>query len=162
MFFTRQNTSAGPLAIFANTLPLLSDSSESVWNSFSALICPSPVGNRGGQCRKAGFVAPDKRGGSKPHSRALAQHFFDMKNAQKATGIGASDRVSLGDAIPNINPETIEFSENPTFSHPPAPRQPESPEVESLRSVLKANMPRETASPALLKRIKSRIQEHKR
>lgn len=80
-----------------------------------------------------------------------------MKNEQKATSIGISD---MGDAIPNINPEAIESLENPTLSHPPAPRQPESPEVELLRSVLKANMPRETASPALLKRIKDRIQEH--
>jgi hypothetical protein len=86
-----------------------------------------------------------------------AQIKVRMKNARKETGIPASDKLQ-GTSGPED--QVLSF-EDQVFSTPPSPRQPESPDVESLRSLLKANMTREKASPALLERIRSRMQEDK-
>lgn len=84
-----------------------------------------------------------------------AQIHFYMKIARKDTGIPVSDK--LQDNGP-VNPALFE---NQVFSEKPGSRQPESPQVESLRSLLKANMTREKASPALIERIRSRMHENK-
>jgi hypothetical protein len=81
-----------------------------------------------------------------------------MKNARKETGISAADKVR-----PHTTTDSQDSTllENLVFSQKPEPRQPESPDVESLRSLLKANLSREKASPALLQRIRGDMQENK-
>jgi hypothetical protein len=81
-------------------------------------------------------------------------HFF-MKIARKETGLPASDKLLANGPV---NPALYE---DQVFSEKPGSRQPESPQVESLRSLLKANMTREKASPALIERIRSRMHENK-
>jgi len=90
-----------------------------------------------------------------------AQIQVRMKNARKETGVQASDKSKVHDSLMANTPSDPTIFENQVFVTPPSPRQPESPEVESLRSLLKANLTRETASPALLQRIRSRMHENK-
>ncbi|MFN0036891.1 MAG: hypothetical protein ACKVUS_17685 [Saprospiraceae bacterium] len=84
-----------------------------------------------------------------------------MKNTRKETGISASEKPRVNGPLPPHSPEDQTLFENRFFAEKPAPRQPESPDVESLRSLLKANISREKASPALLQRIRSRVQENR-
>jgi len=90
-----------------------------------------------------------------------AQIHVSMKNARKETGIPASDKLRALSPITANGPEDQVIFDHQVFSDKPAPRQPESPDVESLRSLLKANLSREKASPALIQRIRSRMHENK-
>lgn len=91
----------------------------------------------------------------------MAQIHVRMKNARKEPGVQASDKSKVYDSLMATPPTDSTIFDNQIFVTPPSPRQPESPEVESLRSLLKANLTRETASPALLQRIRSRMHENK-
>jgi len=84
-----------------------------------------------------------------------AQIHFYMKIARKETGLPASDKLQVNGPV---NPALYE---NQVFSEKPGSRQPESPQVESLRSLLKANITRKKASPALIERIRNKMQENK-
>jgi len=161
MLFTRQHSTAGKQASDARSFPCLALVSASVINWWSVSICPSSVGSRSGQYGLPGFVDSDSDGGSNPSDRMLAQIHVSMKNARKETGIPASDKPrALGPLTAN-GPEDQVIFDHQVFSEKPAPRQPESPDVESLRSLLKANLSREKASPALIQRIRSRMHENK-
>jgi len=90
-----------------------------------------------------------------------AQIYFSMKNAHKLTGRPDSDKLQFNDPLVANTPAEPAVFEPTIFSQRSAPRPPESPEVESLRSLLKANLSREKASPALLERIRIGMQESK-
>lgn len=155
MSFTSQRSFAGKQTSKVSSSNGLVLCSESVINWSPVSICPSVVGSHSWQYGLPGFGAMDPYCSSNISDSTPAQIHVSMKNARKATGSLASDkhRVSL--------PEDQALFEDQIFSAPPSPRQPESPEVESLRSLLKANMTREKASPALIERIRSRMNEEK-
>lgn len=155
MFFTRQRITTGQQALDARSLLLMSLVSGTEQNWSPAAICPRSVGSRSRQCGLPGLAIVGQNGGSKPCAIPLAQIVFSMKNARNESGIAASDKTRVS------SPDDQVLVEHPLFSEIPSPRTPESPDVESLRSLLKANLPRETASPALLQRIRSRMQAHK-
>lgn len=157
MSFTRQHFTAGQQASVACSFPWLIRSAESANHWLPALICPGSVGTRSGQCEQPGSGVSDWPGGSTPGGKMQAQILVSMKNARKTSGIAASDKFEVA----NISPNDQVTNENVIFSQKPGPRQPESPEVESLRALLKANLSRETASQALLERIRNRMHEHR-
>lgn len=86
-----------------------------------------------------------------------------MKHERKHQGAFAID-VTLaelgtpGSAAPT-QPEDLPINAEAVFNTLPSPRQPETPEEESFRRFLKTHLPRHKASPALLQRIRSTIQE---
>jgi hypothetical protein len=84
-----------------------------------------------------------------------AQILVSMKNARKSSGIAASDKFQVASTNDQVS------TENVVFAPKPGPRKPESPEVESLRALLKSNLSRETAPQALLERIRSRMHDHR-
>lgn len=155
MSFTSQRSFAGKQTLKVRSSNGLVLCSESVINWSPVSICPSVVGSHSWQYGLPGFGAMDPYCSSNISDSTPAQIHVSMKNARKATGSLASDklRVSL--------PDDQALFEDQIFAAPPSPRQPESPDVESLRSLLKANMPREKASPALLERIRSRMPDDK-
>ncbi|MDO8366158.1 MAG: hypothetical protein Q7T20_05120 [Saprospiraceae bacterium] len=155
MSFTRQRSSAGQQASDARSRYWLSLGSESVINWSPVSICFSAVGSRCRQYGLPGFGDQDSHCGSNPSDSTPAQIHIRMKIARKAAGVPASDKSRVN------GPEDQTLCNNQVFAEKPAPRQPESPDVESLRSLLKANMTREKASPALLQRIRSRMFENK-
>lgn len=159
MSFTRQHFTAGQQAFRAGSFSGLTTYSASVKNWSLTSICPSSVGSRSGQCEAPGFGILGNPGSSNPSDSMPAQIHFNMKIARKDTGITASDKHPITDTF--VHPADATPVENTIFFENPAPRQPESPDVESLRSLLKANLPRETASPALLQRIRSRMHDQK-
>jgi hypothetical protein len=161
MSFTSQRSFAGQQAADARSLPCMVLVSTSAMNWSPVSICLSPVGNRCWQYGLPGVVNLDLFRGSKPSNRMPAQIQVRMKNARKETGVQASDKSKVHDSLMANTPSDPTIFENQVFVTPPSPRQPESPEVESLRSLLKANLTRETASPALLQRIRSRMHENK-
>ena len=161
MLFTRQHSSAGKQASDARSLPCLAIVSASVINWWPVSICLSSVGSRSGQYGLPGFVDHGSYGGSNPSDRMPAKIHVSMKNARKETGIPASDKLLALGPITASGPEDQAIFEQQVFSDKPAPRQAESPDVESLRSLLKANLSREKASPALIQRIRSRMHENK-
>jgi len=155
MFFTRQRITTGQQATNARSLPLMRLVSGTEQNWSPAAICPRPVGSRSRLCGLPGLGVVGQDGGSKACAIPLAQILFSMKHARNESGVPASDKARVS------APDDQVLLDNPVFSQKPDPRNPESPDVESLRSLLKANLPRESASPALLQRIRSRTQEHK-
>lgn len=161
MLFTRQRSIAGQQVSNTRSFPWLALVSESVKNWSHLSICLSSVGNRCGQYVQPGYKGEGNGGGRKPSDCALTQNNVSMKYARKETGIPASDKTRLNSPLTPNNPEEHILFENQVFSQKPSPRQPEPPDVESLRSLLKANMSREKASPALLNRIRGRMQENK-
>ncbi len=161
MSFTRQHFTAGQQALRASSFSGLTTYSASVKNWSPTSICPSSVGSRSGQCEAPGFGILGNPGSSNPSDSMPAQIHFNMKIARKDTGIPASDKHQVTDPFVSGNPADAIPVENAVFFEKPAPRQPESPDVESLRSLLNANLPRETASPALLQRIRSRMHDQK-
>ncbi len=161
MLFTRQRSSAGQQVLDTCPLPWLALVSKSVINWSPVSICPSMVGSHSWQYGLPGFVDQDKYGSSIPSDRTPAQNHVSMKNTRKETGLPASDKLRPQGPISTNSPEDQNLFEHQVFTEKPAPRQPETPDVESLRSLIKANMSREKASPALLQRIRSSMQEHK-
>ena len=160
MLFTRQHSIAGKQASDARSLSCLTFVSASVKNWRATSIWPGAVGSRSGQCALPGFAGDSIFGGSKSSDSMPAQNHVSMKNARKENGLPASDKSrALGPLM--VNPEDQAIFDQQVFSEKPAPRQPESPDVESLRSLLKANLSREKASPALIERIRSRMHENK-
>ncbi len=161
MSFTSQRFSTGQQAQGARSFPSLALVSESEINWQSIAIGQNTVGNRCWPCGWPGSAGFGERGGSKPSGKTPAQKQVSMKNARKAIGDSVSDKRQVNDSLVNYNPEDRNLFENPIFTESPAPRKPESPEVELLRSLLKANLTSEKASPALMQRIRSRMHEHK-
>ncbi len=161
MLFTRQHSIVGKQASNARSLSWSALVSASVKNWWPLSICLSAVGNRSGQYGLPGFVDNGSYWGSTPSDRMPAQIHVSMKNARKETGIPVSDKLRALGPITANGPEDPAIFEHHVFSEKPAPRQPESPDVESLRSLLKANLSREKASPALIQRIRSRMHENK-
>ena len=155
MLFTRQHSIVGKQASNARSLSWSALVSASVKNWWPLSICLSAVGNRSGQYGLPGFVDNGSYWGSTPSDRMPAQIHVSMKNARKETGTPASDKLRV------TGPEDQALFTDQIFAALPSPRQPESPDVESLRSLLKANLSREKASPALLQRIRSSMQENK-
>ncbi len=155
MSFTSQHSTAGQQAFRAGSFSCLTSCSASAINWWPASICPDPVGSRGRQCEVPGNRTWGRDGSSKLSDSMPAQIHFYMKIARKDTGLPVSDK--LQDNGP-VNPALFE---NQVFSEKPGSRQPEAPHVESLRSLLKANLTRENASPALIERIRSRMHENK-
>ena len=155
MLFTRQRSSTGQQASFVCSLPSLNLVSASAINWSPISICLSSVGSRSRQCGIPGACGKGIYGGSNPGVRTPAQIHVSMKNARNETGIPVSDKSRVN------GPEDPTLSNDQVFAEKPAPRQPESPDVESLRSLLKANLSREKASPALIQRIRSRMHENK-
>ncbi len=155
MLFTRQRSSTGQQATIACFLPCLNLVSASAINWSPISICLSAVGSRSRQYGIPGVVGKGRYGGSNPSDRTPAQIHVSMKNARNETGIPASDKPRVS------GPEDSALFEHKVFAEKPAPRKPESPDVESLRSLLKANLSREKASPALIQRIRSRMHENK-
>ncbi|MBC7777694.1 MAG: hypothetical protein H7246_19825 [Phycisphaerae bacterium] len=161
MLFTRQHSSVGKQASDARSLPILAFVTASVKNWRPISICLSAVGSRSRQYGMPGFVDKGDCGGSKPCDRMSAQTHVSMKNARKETGLPVSDKIRALGPLNADSPSDPAIFEHQIFSDKPAPRQPESPDVESLRSLLKANLSREKASPALIQRIRSRMHENK-
>ena len=161
MLFTRQHSFAGKQALGVCSLAGLTAVSTTVKNWYPVRICPNPVGSRGGRYGMPGFADNGSCTGSNPNDRMPAQTHVSMKNARKETGLPASDKTRDLGPINAISPDDQAFFEHQVFSDKPAPRQPESPDVESLRSLLKANLSSEKASPALIQRIRSRMHENK-
>ena len=155
MSFTSQHSTVGQQAFGASSFSCLTLSSVSEINWWPASICPDPVGSRGRQCEAPGIGTKGSDGGSKPSDSMPAQIHFYMKIARKETGLPASDKLQVNGPV---NPALYE---NQVFSEKPGSRQPESPQVESLRSLLKANITRKKASPALIERIRNKMQENK-
>ena len=155
MSFTSQHSTAGQQAFRAGSFSCLTSCSASAINWWPVSICPDPVGSRGRQCEVPGNRTWGSDGSSKLSDSMPAQIHFYMKIARKDTGLPVSDK--LQDNGP-VNPALFE---NQVFSEKPGSRQPEAPHVESLRSLLKANLTRENASPALIERIRSRMHENK-
>ncbi|MFN0214012.1 MAG: hypothetical protein ACKVT2_07125 [Saprospiraceae bacterium] len=162
MLFTRHRSIAGQQASTgARSLAWLTLITRAVINRSPVSICLSSVGSRSGQYGQPGFVGNDNPRGSNPCDKTLTQIHVSMKNARKETGIPASDKLRVSDPLNPNGPQDQAIIEQQVFAEKPAPRQPESPDVESLRSLLKANISREKASPALIQRIRSRMQEDK-
>ncbi len=161
MLFTSHRSIAGKPAANARSLPYQTLVSESVINWSPVSICLSAVGSRSWQYGLPGFADYGCYGSSSPCDRTPAQIQVRMKNTRKETGLPASDKLRPQGPLPAYNPDDQALFENQVFTEKQSPRQPESPDVESLRSLLKANMTREKASPALLHRIRSRMQENK-
>lgn len=161
MSFTSQRSFAGQQAFRASSLSSFAPDSESAMNWRSTAIGQSAVGSRCWPCGMPGSAVPGKDESSKPSDRMQAQIKVSMKNARKATGHQASDKFLVNGPIVMVNSDDQSFYDNQLFAEVSAPRQPESPEVESLRSLLKANISSEKASPALLQRIRSRMHENK-
>ncbi|MCC7465248.1 MAG: hypothetical protein IT261_03210 [Saprospiraceae bacterium] len=157
MSFTRQHFTAGQQASVACSFPWLIRSTESANHWQFAFICPGSVGTRSGQCEQPGSGVSSWPGGSTPGGKMPAQFFVSMKNARKTSGIAVSDKFEVA----NISPNDPVNHENPVFAQKPGPRPPDSPEVASLRALLKANLSRETAPKALLERIRNRIHDHR-
>ncbi|MBL7808156.1 MAG: hypothetical protein JNN28_10090 [Saprospiraceae bacterium] len=157
MSFTRQHFTAGQQASVACSFPWSLRSTESANHWLSAFICPGSVGTRSGQCEQPGSGVSGWPGGSTPSSKMPAQILVSMKNARKSSGIAATDQFQAVSTSPNDQVT----NETAVFSSKPGPRKPESPEVESLRALLKANLSRETAPQALLERIRSRMHDHR-
>lgn len=158
MFFTRQHTTAGQQTNFVRSQSFSALGPASANNWFPISIC---LGSAGARSRQYGLPGLEVFGcwdGSKPSDSVPAQIFFSMKNARKATGITVSDQ--FGPQTP-ATPDDKALFENQIFSQKPTPRQPESSDVESLRTLLKAKLSHEKASPALLQRIRSQMQEPK-
>lgn len=155
MSFTRQHSIAGQQATIACSFSRSTLAPQSANHWRPTFICPSSVGSRSGQCGLPGFGSMGWRRSSTPSDGMPAQIHVNMKNARKETGVPASDKLLANDPTDKM------LFENQVFSEKPAPRQPESPDVESLRSLLKANLLREPASPALLQRIRSRMHDQK-
>ena len=161
MSFTSQRSFAGQQAFRASSLSSFAPVSESEMNWRPTSIGQSAVGSRCWPCGMPGSAVPGKDESSKPSDRMPAQINVRMKNARKATGQSVSDKFPVNGLQMMVTPDDSTRYENQVFAEPSAPRQPESPEVESLRSLLKANLPSEKASPALLQRIRSRMHENK-
>ena len=159
MSFTRQYSIAGPQNPLFCSFPINGSDALSANHRSFVSISNLPAGNRGMLYDMPGFVDGSRSESSTTCSRMSAQTYVSMKNARKAGGLQASDKTLAMDPIlPNVS-EDQQLLENRLFSEKPSPRQPESPEVESLRSLLKASLSREKASPALLQRIRSRMHE---
>lgn len=161
MLFTRQLSSAGQPALQDGSLSWLTSVSKFVINWRPLWICPSSVGSRSGQFGQPGFSDFGNRIGSTPSGWMQAQNHVSMKNTRKESGMPASDKLRAQGPLSASNPDDPGSVENQVFFEKPTPRPPESPDVESLRSLLKANMTQEKASPALLQRIRSKMHEHK-
>ncbi len=155
MSFTRQHSTAGQQAFNASSFLGLTQCSASVINWSPAFICPSSVGSRCGQCEVPGNGTFDSLRSSNPSDSMPAQIHFYMKIARKETGVSVSDKLRAN------GPQDPTLFEDQVFAEKPVSRQPESPDVESLRSLLKANLSREKASPALIQRIRSQMHENK-
>ncbi len=155
MSITRQHSTSGQQASNASSFLGLTQCSASAINWSPALICPSSVGSRSRQCEVPGNGIFGRLGSSKPSDSMPAQIHFYMKIARKETGISVSDKLRAN------GPQDPSLFEDQVFAEKPASRQPESPDVESLRSLLKANLSREKASPALIQRIRSQMHENK-
>ncbi|MDX1910490.1 MAG: hypothetical protein SFV22_03340 [Saprospiraceae bacterium] len=161
MFFTSQRSTTGQQAQVARSLrsPLFTRNSAINWSRI--WICSGTAGNRCEQYAQPGLFGKSSPAGSKPVDGASAQIQVNMKNARKVNGVPAGDKLQSNTApFPN-NPADTPIFDPQIFAEKPAPRQPESPEVESLRSLLKANMTREKASPALMERIRNKMQDPK-
>jgi len=161
MSITSQHSISGQQASDARSFSCFALVSESVINWQPLSICPSPVGSRGRQYGLPGFDKVVRSECSKPSDSMPAQIYFSMKNAHKLTGRPDSDKLQFNDPLVANTPAEPAVFEPTIFSQRSAPRPPESPEVESLRSLLKANLSREKASPALLERIRIGMQESK-
>lgn len=162
MLFTRHRFTAGQQASSdARSLPWLALASATAKNWSPISICQSAVGSRSGQYGLPGIEGNGRFGSSNPSDKTPAQIHVSMKNARKESGQPASDKFRPNGPLTAENPEDQATFEHKVFAEKPAPRQPESPDVELLRSLLKANLSREEASPALLQRIRSRMHEHK-
>ena len=155
MSFTSQHSTAGQQAFNASSFLCLTSCSASVINWSLAFICPGSVGNCSGQCEAPGNGTFGSLRSSTPSDSMPAQTHFYMKIARKATGVSVSDKLRAN------GPQDPALFEEQVFAEKPVSRQPESPDVESLRSLLKANLSREKASPALLQRIRSQMHENK-
>jgi hypothetical protein len=160
MFFTGQRLIAGQQAIhFAGSRSSLpaSQSAPSYWQYVTV---SELAGTRSALYCMPGSPMPVVMSGSKPGSKTTAQFHLTMKNVRKQqdTAIG-QHRTGVSNLIaPPDNFDESGQLENTIFAEKQAHRKPESPEEESFRSLLKANLPRHKASPALLLRIKNSIQ----
>jgi hypothetical protein len=93
----------------------------------------------------------------------LTQINSNMKDARKQiTAIAA--HPTPGTPSVKLHHDDDLNLDNDVFSKAPAPRQPESPEQETLRSFLKHQLPRYKASQALSNKIRSSLplQEHQK
>ena len=119
------------------------------------------VGSQSERCDLPGSASEDASG-SKPWQEMRAQTPRIMKHERKHQGAFANNvnnaAATPGSAAP-AQPDDIMPTTETIFSNPPAPRQPETPEEESFRRFLKTHLPRHKASPALIQRIRSHIQE---
>jgi hypothetical protein len=163
MFFTGQRLIAGqPANLFAGSRPCLPNpqSANSYWQT---VLVSDLVGTPSVQYSMPGSVYMVAMPGSKPGSKTMAQFHLTMKNVRKQqdSAIGQHKTgVSSLIAPPDHFDESGEL-ENAIFAEKHTPRKPESPEEESFRSLLKANLPRHKAAPALLLRIQNSIQRIK-
>ncbi len=161
MSLTRQRSITRQQAANAGFISCCTLVSSSVINWSPVFICPDSVGSRSGQYGKPGFGDLYAQENSKLNDRTPAQIHIRMKNSRKETGLPASDKLRAYVPTPANCPADQVMIDSPVFTATSTPRSPESPAVESLRSMLKANLPSEKASPALLPRIRSRMHDHK-
>jgi hypothetical protein len=158
MFLTSLRLFAGKQesVSFRSRPDLLNPSSESYWlpvfnmaRAGNPSICSGVPGEGPG----------DSFPGSTPVERASAQKFFTMKNPRKQQSAIAHQRAEIPVKTISDNIEDRALLNEKVFSTPPSPRQPESPEEESFRTLLKSNLPNHRASSELLQRIRSSISE---
>lgn len=120
------------------------------------------VGSQSERCDLPGAASEDASG-SKPWQEMRAQTPRIMKHERKHQGAFANNVDATGTATPGsaapAQPDDLQPTAETIFGNPPAPRQPETPEEESFRRFLKTHLPRHKASPALIQRIRSTIQE---
>jgi hypothetical protein len=155
MSITSQRFAVGQWVATATRSSFPASVAEFVINWHFAFLRPSPVGTRSRRCEMPGYATEARKSGSKPSGETKTQNHSSMKNARKQLGTDTAANYPSGVPQPPITTNADDFSliENDAFSHKPEPRQPESPDAESFRSLLKTNLPRHQASPTLLQRI---------
>jgi hypothetical protein len=143
-------------ASFRSRPNLLTPSSDSNWLPVFDMV---RAGNPSVHNGAPGEGFEDSFRGSTPAERASTQNFFTMKNPRKQQGTIAHQRAEMPVQTISDTVEDFALLNEKVFSTPPSPRQPESPDEESFRSLLKSNLPNHRASSELLQRIRSSISE---
>lgn len=161
MSFTRQHITAGQQASIARSFFYSTTPAAFAMNRSLVSICPDSVGSRSRQYEAPGACLISLIEGSKPSDDVPTQIQFTMKITGKSTGTAASDKQAVNQARIHIQDTSPSTNEPAILAENPSHRTPESPEVESLRSLLKANLDRLSASPALIERIRSGMHSSK-
>lgn len=161
MTLTRPYITAGQQASNAYSFSYSTPSTAFAKNRSLVFICPDSVGSRSRQYEAPGacWIGPIES--SKPSDDVPTQIQFTMKITGKSTGTAVSDKQAVNQARIHTQDTSPGAIQPAILAESPTHRTPESPEVESLRSLLKANLERLSASPALVERIRSRMHSSK-